>query len=85
MSSRATLQIDLHDSLQPLALLQVNQILRRMATGDRLDIRGSDPGTYQALLRLLPEDRFRILTAEREPAAYRIRVVRKATPRGGSG
>lgn len=72
-------EIDLHDTLQPLALLKVNQVLRRMAAGDRLEIRGSDPGTYEALMRLLPEDRFRILAAEHGPAAYRIRLVRNPT------
>ena len=79
MSPGAQHDIDLHDSLQPLALLQVNQVLRRMKAGDRLEIRGSDPGTFNALIRLLPETRFTILEAEREPDAYRIQLVRNLT------
>ena len=79
MRAGAQFDIDLHDSLQPLALLRVNQVLRRMKAGDRLEIRGSDPGTFKALIRLLPETRFTILAAESEPAAYRIQLVRNPT------
>ena len=84
MSKRAHFQIDLHDSLQPLALLKVNQTLRQMRAGDGLEIRGSDPETFQALMRLMPDARFQVTTAELKPKAYHIRLTRKPTQETGS-
>lgn len=75
MSNRTHWEIDLHDSLQPLALLKVNQTLRRMQPGERLEIRGADPGTFQALMRLLPEARFAVTEAEVQPTAYCLRLI----------
>jgi TusA-related sulfurtransferase len=76
----AELKLDLHDSLQPLALLKVNQTLRAMRTGDRLDIRGADPSTFQALMRLFPEARFTVTEARLHPAGYCIRLKCRQTP-----
>jgi TusA-related sulfurtransferase len=75
MSKQAKVEIDLHDTLQPLALLKVNQALRRMSAGDRLEIRGADPSTFEALLRLLPEKRFRVAEADVQPTGYHIRLT----------
>ncbi len=75
----ADLNMDLHDSLQPVALLKVNQTLRQMRDGDRLEIRGADPSTFQALLRLFPEGRFSIDEARMQPEGYRIRLTCKPT------
>jgi TusA-related sulfurtransferase len=70
----AEMKLDLHDSLQPVALLKVNQTLRAMQTGDRLEIRGADPSTFQALMRLLPEARFTVTEARLQPAGYCMRI-----------
>lgn len=75
MSRRTHWEIDLHNSLQPLALLEVNQTLRRMQAGDRLEICGADPATFKALMCLLPEARFTITQAEVQPTAYYIRLI----------
>jgi TusA-related sulfurtransferase len=71
----AELNLDLHDSLQPVALLKVNQTLRAMRTGDRLKIHGADPSTFQALMRLFPEARFTVTEALLQPAGYCIRLM----------
>ena len=84
MSRQTHLEIDLHDSLQPIALLRVNQTLRRMQSGERLKIRGADPSTYQALMRLLPEERFTITEADFQPAGYLIRLTCRLTDNSGS-
>ncbi len=84
MSRPNNLEIDLHDSLQPLALLRVNQTLRRMQSGDRLKIRGADPSTFQALMRLLPEARFTITEADVQPTGYLIRLTCRPTNHSGS-
>ncbi len=84
MSRPNNLEIDLHDSLQPLALLRVNQTLRRMQSGDRLKIRGADPSTFQALMRLLPEARFAITEADVQPTGYLIRLTCRPTNYSGS-
>jgi len=69
------LKIDLYDSLQPVALLKVNQALRAMRSGDRLNIQGADPSTFQALMRLFPEARFTVTEARLHPAGYCIRLT----------
>jgi TusA-related sulfurtransferase len=71
----AELKLDLHDSLQPVALLKVNQTLRAMRSGDRLNIRGADPSMFQALMRLFPEARFTVTEARLHPAGYHIRLT----------
>lgn len=71
----AEMNLDLHDSLQPVALLKVNQTLRDMRPGDRLNIRGADPSTFQALMRLFPEARFTVTEALLQPAGYCIRLM----------
>ena len=70
----AELKLDLHDSLQPVALLKVNQALRAMRSGDRLNIQGADPSTFQALMRLFPEARFTVTEARLQPADYCMRI-----------
>jgi tRNA 2-thiouridine synthesizing protein A len=84
MSQRPFLKIDLHDSLQPLALLKVNQTLRGMQPGDRMEIHGADPSTFQALMRLFPEARFTVTEAEVQPTGYRIRLTCRSTNITGS-
>ena len=79
MNKCAHFQIDLTDSFQPLALLKVNQTLRQMQAGDGLEIRGSDPETFQALMRLVPDARFQVTAAELKPKTYHIRLTRKPT------
>ncbi len=80
MSRQAEFEIDLCDSLQPLALLKVNQTLRQMRTGDRLEIRGADPSTFQALMRLLSQERFRITATQVQPEHYQIRLICQVSP-----
>jgi TusA-related sulfurtransferase len=80
----ATLKIDLHDSLQPLSLLKVNQTLRGMREGDRLEIRGTDPSTFEALMPLFPEARFTIDEAQLQPTGYHIRLTCRPTDPAGS-
>ncbi|NLI82953.1 MAG: sulfurtransferase TusA family protein [Deltaproteobacteria bacterium] len=75
MTEQIHMEMDLHDSLQPLALLKVNQALRRMQVGDGLEIRGADPGTFRELLRLLTPARFTVTEARVEPTGYRIRLI----------
>jgi TusA-related sulfurtransferase len=74
-ASMAELKLDLYDSLQPMALLKVNQTLRGMQAGDQLNIRGADPSTFQALMRLFPEARFTVTEARLHPAGYCIRLT----------
>ncbi|MFO7786097.1 MAG: sulfurtransferase TusA family protein [Desulfatiglandales bacterium] len=78
MEIKVTHVLDLRGLIIPLTLLKITQGLRKMGTGEKMEIIGTDPDTRRDLLRVLGTSPCEVLSVRDENDYYLV-LLKKGT------